>query len=139
MIAQCLAQGKTVLFVAEKTAALNVVYRRLKAIGLGEFCLELHSHKARKLEVLGQLRNAYEASEDFVENLWNMGSFRLSDLQDKLNPYVQAIHCSYPNGLTPYKAIGTVVKLTDIAVHPIVLAISRLSRPDSPRWVTRNR
>lgn len=114
MIAQCLAQGKTVLFVAEKTAALNVVYRRLKAIGLGEFCLELHSHKARKLEVLGQLRNAYEVSEDFVENLWNLESIRLSDLQDKLNEYVQAIHCCYPNGLTPYKAIGTVVKRTDL-------------------------
>ncbi|MCE5256602.1 MAG: DUF4011 domain-containing protein, partial [Spirochaetaceae bacterium] len=66
MIAQCLARGKTVLFVAEKTAALSVVYRRLQAIGLGDFCLEIHSHKARKTEVLEQLRKAYDASEDFV-------------------------------------------------------------------------
>ena len=42
LIAQCLAGQKTVLFVAEKTAALDVVHRRLKANGLGDCCLELH-------------------------------------------------------------------------------------------------
>lgn len=48
MIANALAAGKTVLFVAEKSAALNVVFRRLKKIGLGDFCLELHSDKTDK-------------------------------------------------------------------------------------------
>ena len=46
MIATCLAARKTVLFVAEKTAALDVVYRRLREHGLGDHCLELHSNKA---------------------------------------------------------------------------------------------
>jgi hypothetical protein len=46
MIATCLAARKTVLFVAEKTAALDVVYRRLREHGLGDHCLELHSSKA---------------------------------------------------------------------------------------------
>ena len=55
LIAQCLAEGKRVLFVSEKIAALDVVYRRLREVGLGEFCLELHSSKARKLDVLAQL------------------------------------------------------------------------------------
>ncbi|MDV5296325.1 DEAD/DEAH box helicase family protein [Klebsiella michiganensis] len=45
MIAHNLALGRRVLFVAEKKAALDVVYRRLEAQGLGEFCLELHSAK----------------------------------------------------------------------------------------------
>ncbi len=109
MIAQCLAEGKTVLFVAEKTAALNVVYRRLKDIGLGEFCLELHSHKARKLEVLGQLRSASEAGADSIEDRWNLDTSRLTDLREKLNEYVETVHCPYPNGLTPFQAIGMVV------------------------------
>ncbi len=42
LIAQCLAEHKRVLFVSEKIAALDVVYRRLREVGLGVFCLELH-------------------------------------------------------------------------------------------------
>src|SRR5690606_23393280 len=52
LIGQALADGKTVLFVAEKMAALNVVHRRLEEAGLGEFCLELHSTKTNKRSVL---------------------------------------------------------------------------------------
>jgi very-short-patch-repair endonuclease len=48
LIAAALDSGKTVLFVAEKLAALEVVRRRLREVGLGDFCLELHSHKTRK-------------------------------------------------------------------------------------------
>lgn len=55
MIAQCLAEERTVLFVSEKTAAFDVVYRRLRDVGMGDFCLELHSSKACKLDVLEQL------------------------------------------------------------------------------------
>ncbi len=126
MIAQCLAEGKTVLFVAEKTAALNVVYRRLKEIGLGEFCLELHSHKARKLEVLGQLRIAHEASSDLIEDRWNLETMHLTGLREKLNEYAETVHRLYPNGLTPFLAMGVVVGRTDI---PLV----SLSWP-SPRF-----
>ena len=55
MIANALYSGKSVLFVAEKMAALSVVEKRLNKIGLGEFCLELHSNKAQKRAVLNQL------------------------------------------------------------------------------------
>jgi very-short-patch-repair endonuclease len=48
LIAAALDRGKTVLFIAEKLAALEVVKRRLREVGLGDFCLELHSHKTRK-------------------------------------------------------------------------------------------
>ena len=48
LIAAALDRGNTILFVAEKLAALEVVKRRLREVGLGDFCLELHSHKTRK-------------------------------------------------------------------------------------------
>src|SRR6266545_1203241 len=60
LIADCLANGKKVLFVSEKMAALEVVYKRLRAVGLGDFCLELHSHKASKREVVAELRRSLE-------------------------------------------------------------------------------
>src|SRR5207253_8569850 len=56
LIADCLATGRTVLFVSEKMAALEVVYNPLRAVGLGDFCLGLHSHKASERAVVAELR-----------------------------------------------------------------------------------
>jgi hypothetical protein len=58
LIAAALHQGKTVLFVAEKMAALEVVKKRLDDTGLGAFCLSLHSTRARKREVLEALKKS---------------------------------------------------------------------------------
>jgi hypothetical protein len=55
LIAAAMAQGKTILFVAEKQAALQVVRKRLDDAGLGTFCLEVHSNKSRKQDVLGDI------------------------------------------------------------------------------------
>ncbi len=55
LIAAAINDGKKVLFVAEKMAALNVVKDRLDKAGLGGFCLELHSHKSNKLKILQDL------------------------------------------------------------------------------------
>lgn len=56
LIAGALAAKKRVLFVAEKKAALDVVYRRLNDVGLGHFCLALHSHTSNKREFLDNLK-----------------------------------------------------------------------------------
>ena len=56
LIADAIAAGRTVLFVAEKKAALDVVARRLHDVGLGPYCLPLHSHTSDKREFLDQLR-----------------------------------------------------------------------------------
>jgi very-short-patch-repair endonuclease len=60
IIAAALAKGLKVLFVAEKMAALEVVKKRLDEAGLGDFCLELHSTKANKKDVLESLRKRLE-------------------------------------------------------------------------------
>ncbi|RKH44534.1 DUF4011 domain-containing protein [Corallococcus sicarius] len=56
LIGAALAAGKTVLFVTQKMAALEVVSRRLQQAGLGDFCLELHSHKTQKQQFMEDLR-----------------------------------------------------------------------------------
>ena len=63
MIANSLFHGKKVLFVSEKQAALDVVYNRLKRIGLDPFCLQLHSAKASKGSVLSQFTNAFKHAQ----------------------------------------------------------------------------
>ena len=62
LIATAVKEGKKVLFVAEKMAALEVVHGRLARLGLSTFCLELHSHKANKKAVLDELARGHSPS-----------------------------------------------------------------------------
>lgn len=105
MIAHNLALGRRVLFVSEKRAALDVVYRRLEAVGLGEFCLELHSHKSSKAEVLRQLGEAWDAKGALSSDEWQGETTRLTQLRDELNGFTQALHKVHSNGLTIHDAI----------------------------------
>lgn len=114
LIAHSLAENKTVLFVSEKIAALNVVYRRLCEVQLGDFCLEIHSNKARKLDVIQQLGSAWAAKGGIDGEEWKRKAQRLKLLRDQLNKFVTHLHCKRRNGLTVYDAIGTVVKGKDL-------------------------
>ncbi|UQZ85406.1 hypothetical protein SK3146_04695 [Paenibacillus konkukensis] len=105
MIANAMAEGKRVLFVAEKMAALSVVQRRLEQIGLGSFCLELHSNKSTKKSVLDQLAAAIEARRVPPSETWNGQAERLFQLRSGLNSYVEALHRKQPFGLSLYDAI----------------------------------
>ncbi len=110
MIAQNLAEGRRVLFVAEKRAALDVVYRRLEEVGLGELCLELHSHKSTKTEVLKQLESAWDVRGTLSQQEWDKETRRLRLLRDELNAVVAVLHNRWPNGLTIHNAIGRVAR-----------------------------
>lgn len=69
LIAAALTDGKTVLFVSEKLAALEVVRDRLDRAGLGVFCLELHSHKTQKQRILEDINARLLAQWSFPEPL----------------------------------------------------------------------
>ena len=109
LIAQCLAEGKRVLFVAEKIAALDVVYRRLREVGLGEFCLELHSSKSRKLDVLSQLHKSWDAQGTVDAATWKAKAQQLAHVREQLSTYVERLHRRHGNGLTIFRAIGSLV------------------------------
>lgn len=110
LIAHSLAKGKTVLFVSEKMAALEVVHRRLTDIGLGPFCLELHSSKTKKSEVLQQLGKALEIAGQRTAVDWSREAASLAQLRQELNGLVDSLHREYPNGLTVFEAIGTCIQ-----------------------------
>lgn len=115
MIAHNLALGRTVLFVAEKAAALEVVYRRLREHGLGEFCLELHSNKARKQDVIRQLGEAWQARGELSDAEWQRETQRLRVLRDGLNQLVKALHERRRNGLSVRQALATAVANAEVA------------------------
>ncbi len=116
LIAEAVGQGKTVLFVAEKMAALEVVKRNLDNIGLGDMCLELHSHKANKKSLLEDLQRTLELATPQHKDA-NFARLHLLDGQRfKLNAYAKAVNTPIHNSdITPYEAYGNLLKLQDTA------------------------
>lgn len=111
LIAHCIAEGKRVLFVAEKRAALEVVYKRLSDVGLGPFCLELHSNKGSKKAVLAQLGRALETARERAPEEWDESARRLRESRDELNRYVGAIHGIRGFGWSLFQCLGRLVEL----------------------------
>lgn len=100
MIANALYKGKTVLFVAEKQAALDVVYRRLKKIGLEIFCLELHSNKAQKSKVLNQLKQSVDIQVCGMETDYESKLEKIKTMRMELDSYVNELHKPHKCGMS---------------------------------------
>ncbi|MBN9119121.1 MAG: DUF4011 domain-containing protein [Planctomycetes bacterium] len=111
MIAEALAAGKTVLFVSEKTAALEVVKKRLDRCGLGDFCLELHSHKANKRAVVAELGRCLELKPVGAPGVASQLA-QLAETRHKLNLFVAELHAvRQPLGMSAFRVHGEVAKL----------------------------
>lgn len=116
LVADALHDGKTVLFVAEKMAALEVVKSRLEHdAGLGGYVLELHSNKASKREFVETLTRALDRVEtgngDHAEDL-----ARLKRLTGELREYVVQLHAPLPPlGKSPYEGIAALASLEEAA------------------------
>lgn len=106
LIANALAQGKTVLFVAEKMAALEVVQRRLTNIGIGPFCLELHSNKSKKRDVLEQLRLATEVTKNTAAESYAAKAEQIASLRRELDKYAAGLHKRHSSGKTLFEMVG---------------------------------
>lgn len=105
IICHNMALGRKVLFVAEKMAALHVVYRRMEKIGLDHLCLELHSNKANKKAVLEQLRVASGRRDEAKSDGWVESVRGLKEKRDRLNNFVQELHKKSIYGLSVRDAI----------------------------------
>ena len=111
MIAEALGAGRTVLFVSEKMAALEVVKRRLDAIGLGDACLELHSNKTAKKAVLDELARTLDLGRPLLGDI-EVDFDELARLRDRLNTYCDAVNTPVGDSrVTPYRALGELIQL----------------------------
>ena len=122
IIAEAIGDGKTVLFVSEKMAALDVVKRNLDDVGLGDACLELHSHKTRKKAVLDELERTMKLGKPKVEDFTEEERL-LEKTRERLNTYAEAVNAPIgETGVRPYRAYGELVQLRE--------ALSGIERPD---------
>ena len=106
LVAEAVARGRTVLFVAEKLAALKVVKRRLDSVHVGDACLELHSHTANKRTLLDELRRTMALGEPRLEDPAGDRAL-LEDRRKRLNEYSRAVNEPVgKSGLSPNELIG---------------------------------
>lgn len=111
ILAQAVLDGRSVLFVAEKAAALEVVKRRMDALGLGAAVLELHSGKPSKRAVLDELRATLalppvppRAREDAIQ--------RLGELRGRLNRHAASMRAPVgQSGLSVQEVIARLAAL----------------------------
>ena len=116
IIAHCLAKGKSVLFVSEKMAALNVVHTRLSQVGLGSFCLELHSNKAQKAHVIEQLSSTLDTVRAMSAEEWTRLADQVAALRADLNRYVHALHVKRASGESIFYGYSQLTALRDVLV-----------------------
>ena len=111
LIAHALGHGKRVLFVAEKRAALEVVQRRLAEVGLGPFCLELHSSKSGPKAVLEQLRRALEVGQRREPEEWRAVAHDQQVVRRQLQQVVHDLHRPREHGSSVFAAMAELVAL----------------------------
>lgn len=124
LIATAVLDGKRVLFIAEKFAALEVVKRRLEALDLGALCLELHSHKAHKRAVLEEIGRTWQLGRPRGEELEAIVE-RLEQTRGQLNAHAAMLHTPLrPSGVTPFRILGALTALGERGREPGELEFS---------------
>lgn len=116
-IAALMAQGKNVLFVSEKLAALEVVFNRLSASGLGDFCLELHSNKVQKQKVFESLAARINNKYDHPSKL-NSVIQKIEAKKAELKEYIDTLHLPFgAGGLTIFDLFWKVERYHDVSSY----------------------
>lgn len=121
-IAQALAEGKKVLFVSEKIAALEVVAKRLRQVGLHEFVLEAHSQNVDKARVIRELDRTLDQPGPPPAEDDTLTLEQLTLLRSQLNAYVSALHDSdNPLGRSAFWVHGRLAHLEKTSIVPFDL------------------
>ena len=130
-IANAVASNKTVLFVSEKMAAVEVVKRRLETIGLGETILEVHSNRTPRKSVCDQIRRTLDMRS--VESKTAVSQeAALRATQQRLNEYCAAVNGrSAASGESAYQIYGTLSRLAALFES---MPTPQLDLPDAATW-----
>jgi hypothetical protein len=131
IIAGAAHDGKTVLFVAEKMAALSVVRDRLRKVGLGDLCLEIHSRAANKKLFLDELARTLAAGAAAPDLPGAPEALRAA--RDRLNRITALLHERVPGrDYTPFRAIAEITRLIGRDVPPPRIPAAGLEALDEP-------
>lgn len=117
LIAAAAHDGKSVLFVAEKMAALSVVHQRLVRAGLRDICIELHSRSANKKALAQELGRTLMASASNIPSVADAAALRQD--RDTLNRICDLLHQQTgASGDTPFRAMSEIIGLIGKGAKP---------------------
>ncbi|HEX5331756.1 MAG TPA: DUF3320 domain-containing protein [Cellulomonas sp.] len=116
LLTRAVADGKRVLFVAEKRAALDVVRARLDEVGLGPFSLDLHDKGSKPSAVRAQVRAALDHSAEVDEQGLGAELETLRAARTALARYAERLHAPNGAGLSFYSARTSLLALGGGAV-----------------------
>ncbi|MEI2276686.1 DUF3320 domain-containing protein [Paenarthrobacter ilicis] len=120
MIGALLHTGRTVLFVSEKIAALDVVRNRLAAAGLGSYLLELHSHKASRKEVAAELLKTLDSVAKPPGGMPTLARQGVQERREQLNEYAAAMNeVRNPLNMSLHQVLGVYANLSTVPVAPV--------------------
>lgn len=124
IICELIADGKSVLFVSEKAAALEVVQKRLDGAGIGSFLLPLHSQKITRKAFAGMLLKAANERAVAGKKFTKEEVEKYESTQKSLSAYCAAMNEErLPLGRTLHDVIGEYLQLDDCPVAPIPLDV----------------
>lgn len=109
LIADFVARGKSVLFVCEKRAALDVVYHRLKQQDLDKLCCYIHDSQGDKREFIRDLKTSYE---EFITKRESLDTIkgRRRDLLKKMEEALEVIRHFHLTNVTSNDWAGLPVR-----------------------------
>jgi hypothetical protein len=132
LLARSLADGKRVLFVAEKRAALDVVKKRLESVGLGAFSLDLHDKGARPNAVRAQIRTALDLQLQSDSVALEMNEETARSSRSSLARYATRLHATNAAGLSLYSARAMEMAASDsVNALPIPSALVSDATPEA--------
>ncbi|WP_324667957.1 DUF3320 domain-containing protein [Geochorda subterranea] len=127
LIAQALRDGRKVLFVSEKRAALEVVYARLQRLGLADLCLDLHSSRASRKAVVEELEASLAQLKNWQKRADGDAFEEYRRVRARLNQYVEELHRPRDRqGRSAFQVHGTLARLHEV---PFVDAPLPFDRP----------
>lgn len=131
IIAECMADGKRILFVSEKMAALQVVFSNLKKVGLDDFCLELHSHKTQKKAVIDELARVLNQPKTTTNGKAFDEIAELLKAKRQLDGYASALHAPVPGiGKSLYQIFGEISRAGNRSITGFLLRDIRKKKTD---------
>ena len=137
VIAELVARGKTVLFVAEKRAALDVVLNRLRDANLGHLCLDCHGADVSRKLVAQQLQQSLDLIRDSPVPNHAEPHRQFIDRRDRLNAHVRAMQAPRaPSGLGLQAMYGSLLKLGAEATTAVRFSGTALKNLDAATVTT---
>ena len=114
LIAELVARGKTVLFVAEKRAALDVVLNRLRDADLAHLCLDCHGAELSRRQIAQQFQESLARVREAPVPDDGSVHKKLVERRNRLNAHLRTLHTPRPpGGATLFKLYGRLLALPE--------------------------